>query len=314
MTPAAVESGTPRITLSCGCQSHYFGFPSEWDAETREGDPAIAHGVLCEVHYHEYQARPAGERALIEAQAKLAAAEADRDLHFEMRVKAEVALEKINRIAHLGTVDSFMALSDEEKRQWFVTTLHNDSEKTKLLREAEAALAESKREYALLQAENAGQETAIGHLSALVDEQRRDIDELNNVLRAAGWGQGEIDSAAEMLAKAEAALAGEREDAERYRRLRDTPCNQIYVTRNEHASNYVSAQEWIDYQAPDLFDGVSETDKQAMRDADNIWTVQMYPDTPIGFYRSSKATLDEAIDEALPSPVTLAGEGGKGAG
>jgi hypothetical protein len=71
-------SDTPRITLSCGCQSHYFGFPSEWDAETREGGPAIAHGVLCEIHYHEYQARPAGERALIEAQATLAAAEAER--------------------------------------------------------------------------------------------------------------------------------------------------------------------------------------------------------------------------------------------
>jgi hypothetical protein len=47
----------------------------------------------------------------------------------------------------------------------------------------------------------------------------RERDELNKVLRQAGWGQGEIDSAAEMLFKAESASAALREDAERYRWL-----------------------------------------------------------------------------------------------
>ena len=45
--------------LTCGCSSKYGGFPSEWDTETRECEPAIAYGCLCEQHYEEYNARPA---------------------------------------------------------------------------------------------------------------------------------------------------------------------------------------------------------------------------------------------------------------
>lgn len=45
--------------LTCGCKSQYGGFPSEWDDFTRENEPAIAYGCLCEKHYGEYEARPA---------------------------------------------------------------------------------------------------------------------------------------------------------------------------------------------------------------------------------------------------------------
>lgn len=45
--------------LTCGCESQYGGFPSEWDAETKECKPAIAYGCLCDKHFSEYDARPA---------------------------------------------------------------------------------------------------------------------------------------------------------------------------------------------------------------------------------------------------------------
>ena len=45
--------------LSCGCKSEYGGFPSEWDSETRECEPAVSYGCLCEKHFQEYEARPA---------------------------------------------------------------------------------------------------------------------------------------------------------------------------------------------------------------------------------------------------------------
>lgn len=45
--------------LTCGCKSEYGGFPCEWDSETRECEPAVAYGSLCEKHYAEYGARPA---------------------------------------------------------------------------------------------------------------------------------------------------------------------------------------------------------------------------------------------------------------
>jgi len=45
--------------LSCGCESKHGGFPSEWDSESRECEPAISYGSLCEKHFSEYEARPA---------------------------------------------------------------------------------------------------------------------------------------------------------------------------------------------------------------------------------------------------------------
>jgi len=54
---AALEQPEPGWRLSCGCPSHHGGIPAEWPATTREGDPATAYGVVCEKHWHEYEAR-----------------------------------------------------------------------------------------------------------------------------------------------------------------------------------------------------------------------------------------------------------------
>jgi hypothetical protein len=45
--------------LTCGCESQYGGFPSEWNCESKECQPAIAYGCLCDKHFGEYDARPA---------------------------------------------------------------------------------------------------------------------------------------------------------------------------------------------------------------------------------------------------------------
>ena len=45
--------------LTCGCESKYGGFPSEWDDESRECEPALSYGCLCDKHFGEYDARPA---------------------------------------------------------------------------------------------------------------------------------------------------------------------------------------------------------------------------------------------------------------
>ena len=51
------------MILTCGCEvkNSNFGIFCEWDTETRECEPAIAYGVLCTKHYHEYEARPTEE-------------------------------------------------------------------------------------------------------------------------------------------------------------------------------------------------------------------------------------------------------------
>lgn len=47
----------PKWRLSCGCPSQHGGIPAEWPETDREGNPAVAYGVICERHWHEYGAR-----------------------------------------------------------------------------------------------------------------------------------------------------------------------------------------------------------------------------------------------------------------
>lgn len=49
------------------------------------------------------------------------------------RLRAE--LKRIETLANCGSVDSWMSLSDQQKREWFAVTLHVDSEKAKIIRE-----------------------------------------------------------------------------------------------------------------------------------------------------------------------------------
>lgn len=43
--------------LSCGCPSQYGGIPAEWATTDRDGNSAVAYGVICENHWHEYDAQ-----------------------------------------------------------------------------------------------------------------------------------------------------------------------------------------------------------------------------------------------------------------
>jgi hypothetical protein len=55
---AAIEQAKEqRWKLSCGCPSQYGGIPAEWATTDRDGSPAIAYGVICEKHWHEYDAQ-----------------------------------------------------------------------------------------------------------------------------------------------------------------------------------------------------------------------------------------------------------------
>jgi hypothetical protein len=96
-------------------------------------------------------------------------------------------------------------------------------------------------------------------------------------------------------ARAEAAEAA----AARYRWLRDVACNQLYVTRDgDHACNYMTAADWIDEHPEDFVD-CDAAEVQRMKDANTIWRVQIYPNTPVGFSFYCAATLDAAIDAAM---------------
>ena len=54
---AIQQAEEPHWKLSCGCPSQYGGIPAEWATTDRDGSPAVAYGVICEKHWHDYDAQ-----------------------------------------------------------------------------------------------------------------------------------------------------------------------------------------------------------------------------------------------------------------
>lgn len=82
----------------------------------------------------------------------------------------------------------------------------------------------------------------------------------------------------------------------------------LHLTHNEHKAYYQTVQQRIDdgdfgYE-PDNW--VSEEQKQKAIATNECWTLQWYPDTPIGFYVQSAADLEvllEAVNKEEASNV-----------
>ena len=49
-------------------------------------------------------------------------------------------LRRINNVASCGTTDSWMSLSDDDKRKWFAQSIHTDAEKAKIIKEQDYQL------------------------------------------------------------------------------------------------------------------------------------------------------------------------------
>jgi hypothetical protein len=73
----------------------------------------------------------------------------------------------------------------------------------------------------------------------------------------------------------------------------------VYVTKNDgHEINYQTAAEWID-QNPEDYADVAPAEIALMKETNSVWTLQIYPKTPIGFYVWRRATLEACIDAAM---------------
>lgn len=78
----------------------------------------------------------------------------------------------------------------------------------------------------------------------------------------------------------------------------------LHLTHNDHKTNYQTVAEWWeDAQAMrrmDDEDWVSPEQKQKAIETNELWELQWYPDTPIGFLYLAAADLD-ALLEAVKS-------------
>lgn len=70
----------------------------------------------------------------------------------------------------------------------------------------------------------------------------------------------------------------------------------LFLQHNEHRSYYEAAAEWIGQN--DHYAWKDEASKQAAIASDSVWTLQWYPDTPIGFYAVAAPTLEELLELA----------------
>lgn len=81
----------------------------------------------------------------------------------------------------------------------------------------------------------------------------------------------------------------------------------LQLTHNDHRNTYQASADWIAEQEQDgdcWFDWVSDEQRQKAIETDSIWTLQWYPDTPVGFVALAAADLDVLLEAAIQPDVT----------
>ncbi len=86
--------------------------------------------------------------------------------------------------------------------------------------------------------------------------------------------------------------------ARRWQWLATLKCHSFSLERDEHKASYMTATQWIE-DCVNRFAGTAPEVLQAMKATDTIWSLQIYPDTPIGFYVWYGATAEACIDAAM---------------
>lgn len=92
-------------------------------------------------------------------------------------------------------------------------------------------------------------------------------------------------------------------DAQELLTLLNGEFSSLSIGFNEdHACNYAKAADW-DFYAPESEDSriewASEVEREKAIRTNSVWTIQWYPDTPVGFCCVGASTFDAAARYAL---------------
>ena len=86
-------------------------------------------------------------------------------------------------------------------------------------------------------------------------------------------------------------------------------CNSAHLGRDsEQACNYMTAAQWIDENFLEQFNDCDPEDIAAMKEANTIWSLQIYPDTPIGSYTFYGATMQRVLEQAYAQREEVTGK------
>lgn len=73
----------------------------------------------------------------------------------------------------------------------------------------------------------------------------------------------------------------------------------LYLEHNTHKNVYQTAKDWLEEQSEtheeEFYEWKSEEQKQRALDTNEVWTLQWYPSTPIGFLAVAAPTLKELL-------------------
>lgn len=98
-------------------------------------------------------------------------------------------------------------------------------------------------------------------------------------------------------------------DAERFDFLKTWNPNHFHLTLNDHNAYYETAEQALAYRDGDT---CLPGEREKILATGKLWSLQVYPDTPIGFYRVCASTLEALIDWAMATPdVRRSSEGRK---
>ena len=69
----------------------------------------------------------------------------------------------------------------------------------------------------------------------------------------------------------------------------------LYLEHNRHKDTYESIDVAVSEIDEDAW--VSLEEKQKALDTGELWTLQWYPNTPVGFYRIAAASLEKLLEQ-----------------
>lgn len=88
-------------------------------------------------------------------------------------------------------------------------------------------------------------------------------------------------------------------DTERYEFLKKWAPNHLIIDRGDNNMNYESVEEWLIDNVCTKWAKVLPGEYEKIIESGSLWTLQVYPDTPIGFYARAASTLDALLDWAI---------------
>lgn len=73
----------------------------------------------------------------------------------------------------------------------------------------------------------------------------------------------------------------------------------LYLTHNQHKDYYETVELHLEeYPGFDDNNFVSKEDRQKCIDTGELWELQWYPETPVGFYKVCGSTLEVVLQRA----------------